>query len=94
MVDLRKAVRSIPDSTAPEGDTTSDGCRRCVEKPTVSLHFPGTKACRPVVVIAHGFAGSRQMMQAYAVTLARNGYLAVTFDFPGHGRNSTPSMAS
>ena len=44
----------------------------------------------PVVVIAHGFAGSQQLMQAYAVTLARNGYLAVTFDFYGHGRNLQP----
>jgi hypothetical protein len=44
----------------------------------------------PVVVIAHGFAGSQQLMQPFAVTLARNGYLAVTFDFPGHGRNPAP----
>jgi dienelactone hydrolase len=44
----------------------------------------------PAVVIAHGFAGSQQLMQSFAVTLARNGYLAVTFDFPGHGRNPTP----
>jgi dienelactone hydrolase len=42
---------------------------------------------RPVVVIAHGFAGSQQLMQPFAVTLARNGYLAVTFDYYGHGRN-------
>ncbi|MEE4638204.1 MAG: alpha/beta hydrolase, partial [Wenzhouxiangella sp.] len=41
----------------------------------------------PVVVIAHGFAGSQQLMQAYALTLARNGYIAVSFDFYGHGRN-------
>ncbi|MBL6455683.1 alpha/beta fold hydrolase [Belnapia sp. T6] len=44
----------------------------------------------PVVVLAHGFAGSQQMMQAFAVTLARGGYVAVTFDFPGHGRNPVP----
>ncbi len=44
----------------------------------------------PVVVIAHGFAGSQQLMQPFAVTLARNGYVAVTFDFPGHGRNRAP----
>lgn len=45
---------------------------------------------RPVVVIAHGFAGSQQLMQAFAVTLAKNGYLAVTFDYFGHGRNRAP----
>lgn len=44
----------------------------------------------PVVVIAHGFAGSQQLMQPFATTLARNGYVAVTFDFPGHGRNPNP----
>ncbi len=43
----------------------------------------------PVVVIAHGFAGSRQLMQPFAITLAHAGYIAVTFDFPGHGRNPT-----
>lgn len=44
----------------------------------------------PVVVIAHGFAGSQQLMQPFAVTLARSGYVAVTFDFLGHGRNPAP----
>lgn len=44
----------------------------------------------PVVVIAHGFAGSQQLMQPFALTLARNGYVAVTFDFLGHGRNPDP----
>ncbi|CAN5145206.1 alpha/beta fold hydrolase [soil metagenome] len=44
----------------------------------------------PVVVIAHGFAGSQQLMQPFAVTLARSGYVAVTFDFAGHGRNPRP----
>ncbi len=44
----------------------------------------------PAVVIAHGFAGSRQLMESFAVTLARNGYVAVSFDFRGHGRNEAP----
>jgi len=44
----------------------------------------------PVMVIAHGFAGSQQLMQPLALTLARNGYIAVTFDFAGHGRNPEP----
>ena len=44
----------------------------------------------PVVIICHGFAGSQQMMQPFAVTLARNGFTAVTFDFPGHARNREP----
>ncbi|MGQ0620119.1 MAG: alpha/beta hydrolase [Panacagrimonas sp.] len=44
----------------------------------------------PVIVVAHGFAGSQQLMQPFATTLARNGYVAVSFDFPGHGRNPVP----
>jgi dienelactone hydrolase len=47
----------------------------------------------PVAVIAHGFAGSQQLMQPLAVTLARNGHVAVTFDFPGHGRSGAPMPA-
>jgi hypothetical protein len=56
----------------------------------VTMFQPAGSGSRPAVVIAHGFAGSQQLMQSFAVTLARNGYLAVTFDFPGHGRNPTP----
>ncbi len=56
----------------------------------VTVHRPAVDVKLPVVIIAHGFAGSRQMMQAFAVTLARNGYIAVSFDFPGHGRNPIP----
>lgn len=44
----------------------------------------------PVIVIAHGFAGSQQLMQPFAETFARNGYTAITFDFLGHGRNPVP----
>ncbi len=48
----------------------------------------------PVVVIAHGFAGSRELMQPFAITLARNGYVAITFDFLGHGKNPHPLRGS
>lgn len=44
----------------------------------------------PAVVVAHGFAGSRQMMQGYALTLAQAGYRVFTFDFEGHGRHPVP----
>ena len=44
----------------------------------------------PAVIVAHGFAGSRQLMEAYALTLAQAGYVAVSFDFEGHGRNPAP----
>ena len=44
----------------------------------------------PLVIVAHGFAGSRQMMQGYALPLARAGYRVWSFDFHGHGRNPQP----
>jgi len=56
----------------------------------ITLFLPASRERAPVVVIAHGFAGSQQLMQPFAVSLAGNGYVAVTFDFPGHGRNPTP----
>ncbi|HJL40318.1 MAG TPA: alpha/beta hydrolase [Myxococcales bacterium LLY-WYZ-16_1] len=77
------------------------GARSGVEQTTerlgptpVSVFRPAStsqaEADRPVVVIAHGFAGSQQLMRSHALTLARNGYLAVSFDFLGHGRNREP----
>ena len=42
------------------------------------------------VVVAHGFAGSRQLMNALSWTLVRNGYDVVAFDFEGHGANPVP----
>lgn len=53
-------------------------------------HSGNNSGDNPVVVIAHGFAGSQQIMYPFAVTLARNGYTTITFDFPGHGRNTMP----
>jgi pimeloyl-ACP methyl ester carboxylesterase len=59
-------------------------------KTPITIFQPRTAAPAPVVVIAHGFAGSQQLMQPFAETLARSGYIAVTFDFLGHGRNPVP----
>ena len=61
--------------------------------PATIFRLAGAKPA-PVIVIAHGFAGSQQLMQPFAVTLARNGYVAVTFDFLGHGRNPRPLTGS
>jgi hypothetical protein len=44
----------------------------------------------PVVVVAHGFAGSQQMMQGYSLVLAQAGYTVFAFDFEGHGRHALP----
>ncbi len=60
----------------------------------VTIHRLATGEAAPTVVIAHGFAGSRQLMEPFAMTLARNGFVAVTFDFAGHGRNPMPLEGS
>lgn len=65
-----------------------------VEGTPATVFRPADGPPRPVVVIAHGFAGSRQLMQSFALTFARNGYIAVTFDFAGHGRNPKPLTGS
>ncbi|MEM6574570.1 MAG: alpha/beta fold hydrolase, partial [Pseudomonadota bacterium] len=44
----------------------------------------------PLVVVAHGFAGSRQLMHPFSLNLARSGYIVLAFDFEGHGRNPRP----
>jgi dienelactone hydrolase len=57
--------------------------------PATVWRLPGAGPA-PAVVIAHGFAGSRQLMDSFALTLAQAGYIAVSFDFAGHGRNPVP----
>jgi len=44
----------------------------------------------PGVLVAHGFAGSRQLMMAYGYTLAHAGYAVMLWDFDGHGANARP----
>ncbi len=56
----------------------------------VTVFAPAGAPPGPAVVIAHGFAGSEVLMRAFAMTLAQNGYTAVTFDFLGHGRHPEP----
>lgn len=64
-------------------DTTVDGT-------PVTVLAPSDVPSAPVVVVAHGFAGCRQLMMAASVTLAQSGYIAVAFDFPGHGAHPHP----
>ncbi|MET0707727.1 MAG: alpha/beta fold hydrolase [Tardiphaga sp.] len=78
IVNLRDAASGLQITRSRVGDTP------------VTVFRPASGAPAPVVVIAHGFAGSQQLMQPFALTLARNGYLAVTFDFLGHGRHPVP----
>lgn len=57
---------------------------------TPVVRYEATGAAGPVVVLAHGFAGSQQMMQGYALPLAQAGYRVFAFDFLGHGRHNQP----
>ena len=57
----------------------------------VTLYSPG--GTNPTVVVAHGFAGSAQMVDPLARGLTRAGFTVVTFDFPGHGENGSPLPA-
>ena len=57
---------------------------------TIYKPEPYSRGSTPIVVISHGFAGSQQLMQPLAVTLARNNYVAITFDYLGHGRHPRP----
>ncbi len=87
------AVLSIGIWELEQARSGVDVQRTWVDTMPVTVFRPasvGSAEAAPVVVIAHGFAGSQQLMQPLALTLARNGYIAVTFDFPGHGRNAAP----
>lgn len=78
----------------PEPDGRS--CRSEIEissfdvetNPVTLYQLPGQTG--PIVVVAHGFAGSGQIMQAYSLNLAQAGYRVLAFDFQGHGRNPIP----
>lgn len=56
----------------------------------VSLYMNQGDDPAPVVVVAHGFAGSRQLMEPIALTLAHAGYIVASYDLQGHGRNPIP----
>ncbi len=44
----------------------------------------------PLVVVAHGFAGSQRLMEPFALHLAGRGYVVLTYDVVGHGRHPRP----
>ncbi len=59
--------------------------------PVPVLRFtPAGTALNIVAVIAHGYSADKELMSAFAVDLAKQGIVAYTFDFPGHGASSVP----
>jgi dienelactone hydrolase len=61
-------------------DTSRDGV-------PITLLVPAGAQDAPGVVVAHGFAGSRQLMLSFAVALADSGSVVALPDLPGHGAN-------
>jgi pimeloyl-ACP methyl ester carboxylesterase len=55
----------------------------------ISPQVEGSES-RPLVLIGHGVAGSKVIMQGYALALAHAGYNVALWDFAGHGGNSQP----
>ncbi len=44
----------------------------------------------PAMIVAHGFSGSKELMQNIGLEIARRGVRAYLFDFPGHGSAPVP----
>jgi dienelactone hydrolase len=65
---------------------------RSLKRDEVPLLYvaPQTTQKVPGVLVAHGFAGSKQLMLGYAQVLAHAGYAVMLWDFAGHGANPTP----
>jgi dienelactone hydrolase len=63
---------------------------RSVSQQDVPMLFMAPKEVkeRPGILVAHGFAGSKQLMFGYGYTLAHNGYGVLLLDFKGHGANA------
>jgi len=87
---LEQAAQGLDIRTQRIGTTPVTVFRPAVTATSAAAAATAPAAPPPVVLIAHGFAGSQQLMQPFALTLARNGWIAITFDFPGHGRNTAP----
>lgn len=54
------------------------------------LYIAPNKTKIPGVLIAHGYAGSKQLMLGYGYTLAHAGYGVMLWDFDSHAANTKP----
>jgi dienelactone hydrolase len=64
---------------------------RSLQRDNVPLLYVAPQEAKavPGVLIAHGFAGSKQLMLGYGHVLAQAGYGVMLWDFDGHGANGT-----
>ena len=68
----------------------SGGSARSADVSGVPVTVYSTSDSAPTVVIAHGFAGSAQIMDPLARALMHSGFTVVTYDTDGHGHNPLP----
>ncbi|MHA1869514.1 MAG: alpha/beta hydrolase family protein, partial [Promethearchaeota archaeon] len=45
---------------------------------------------RPLVVLVHGYAMSKEFMYSFSIELARRGVSSISFSMPGHGFSGSP----
>ncbi|HCF30094.1 MAG TPA: alpha/beta hydrolase, partial [Cyanobacteria bacterium UBA11049] len=65
---------------------------RSLERESIPMLYvaPQQTEKMPGILVAHGFAGSKQLMLGYAYVLAHSGYAVMLWDFGGHGANTKP----
>jgi pimeloyl-ACP methyl ester carboxylesterase len=76
---LRTATADVEVALVVAGDT-----------PVTVLAPTGSGSPAPGVVVAHGFAGSSELMRAFALAFVDAGYAVALPDLAGHGRSSVP----
>lgn len=72
---------------------TTDATSSVVDGVPVTLVKPADgdpATASPSAIVAHGFAGSRALMDGFATALADSGFVVALLDFTGHGANPEP----
>lgn len=75
---LRAATSEVEVTLVAAGDTP------------VTVLVPEGADPAPGVVVAHGFAGSSELMRAFALAFVEAGYAVALPDLAGHGRSAVP----
>ena len=72
-LDLSVPVRAEPSGAAVSLDTT--------------VYLPGGSGRHPVVLLAHGFGGSKDSVRAQASSLVNDGFVVITYSARGFGKS-------
>jgi pimeloyl-ACP methyl ester carboxylesterase len=60
--------------------------------PVLAFEPEEAKPGSPAMLLAHGFASSKEIMQVLGSQIARQGIRTFLLDMPGHGSSTTPSV--